>query len=207
MSLRLLAAAAASLALVGCVSLLPKTPAAQLYRFKADLGPAAAAPAGRRVDVALAPLSFTQAAAGDRLLIVDGAEAAFIADTRWVAPADALFRESLMRSFDSAPGTRLLEPRQAPAASLVMDVRVDTFEAEYRAGMKAAPTVVVGLNVRLVRVPDRVVVAEKQFQSEVKAGDNRLSAIVPAYDAALTQALKDLVAWTDQIATRAAPAG
>lgn len=202
----LIAAAVAVLSLGGCISLLPKATPADLYRFQANVPVQAGSGAGQRVDVTLGAVQFTQASAGDRILTVDGSEAAYIAGARWVAPADALFEESLLRAFDSATVARVTQKREAPASNLTMDVSVDAFEAQYRSGMKAAPTVVVELDARMIRYPDRVVVGEKRFHAEAPASDNRVTAIVPAYDAALTQALKDLVAWTDQEAAQRPPA-
>jgi cholesterol transport system auxiliary component len=195
---------AAVLTLAGCVSLLPKAEPAQLYRFQANL-PAAGGPStGPRVEIALAPVQFAQAASSDRLLTVNGSEAAFIADSRWVAPADVLFRENLLRAFDSAGVARLADRAQAPASSMTMDVAVNDFEAQYRSGMNAAPTVVIQVNARLIR--DRAIVGEKRFTGEAQASDNRMSAIVPAYNEALTQVLKDMVAWADQTASQTPPA-
>src|SRR5262249_43075361 len=152
----------------GCVSLLPKEPAAQLYRFSANVPPAAAENPRGRVDVALSPIGFTPAAAGDRILTANGDEAAYIAQSRWIEPAQSLFEEAVNRAFESGSGTRLVERRMS-SAPLLLDIDVDTFEARYLAGPNAAPTVVVGLRARLSRYPGRTIVGERTFRSEVAA--------------------------------------
>ena len=46
-------------------------------------------------------------------------------------------------------------------------------------------------------------VTERIFEKQVTAGDNRVSAIVPAYDRAVAEVLKDVIAWTNGLATPA----
>jgi cholesterol transport system auxiliary component len=197
-------AVSAAAGLSACVSLFPKAVPAQLYRF----GPAVTAtdgavPAGRRVDVALGPVEFTQAAAGDRLLTMTGNEAAYISGARWVTPAEDLFADAVQRSFGNASTVRLVDRRQATASSLMLDLKVETFETRYDNGDKAAPTVSVAVHARIIRFPDRAVIGDRVFQVNQPAGDNRVGAIVPAYDGAVASVLKDLTAWTDQVAASA----
>ncbi len=44
---------------------------------------------------------------------------------------------------------------------------------------------------------DRLLAGSNQFEARVRARDNRVSAIVEAYDQAVSQALGELVAWTN----------
>ncbi len=192
------AALALTLALGGCVSLFPKSNPAQLYRFQ--VAPAEAPSVGARTSVALAPLEFNPAASGDRILTSDGSELAYIGDSRWISPAVDLFGDALEGAFSGAAKVRLIERRQATGSTPVLSVKVDTFEARYLSGPKAAPTVTVGITARLMRYPDRAILGERRFEATQAAGDNRVAAIVQAYDGATGQALKDLVAWTDATA-------
>jgi cholesterol transport system auxiliary component len=190
-------------ALAGCVSLFPKAPPAQLYRFEPEITESSAPPSENRIPVSLSAVAFTQAGSGDRILTMTGDEAAYIEGARWVAPAESLFEEAMTRAFaGSAVATRLVERRQSASAKMVLNVTVERFEARYEAGPKAAPTVVVALRAQLIRFPDRAVVGAKSFRAEQSAADNRVSAIVAAYDQDVTSVLKDLTAWTDQTATQ-----
>jgi cholesterol transport system auxiliary component len=191
---------ALTFALAACVSLFPKEPPAVLYRFEPQLPEASADAASvRRTPVLMAAVDFNQAASGDRLLTVDGDQAAYIEGARWVSSAQALFEESLARAFArESMSTRLVERRQAASARMVLNVAVENFEARYVAGPKAAPTVVVALRAQIIRFPDRSVVAARTFRAEQPAGDNRVSAIVTAFNGAMTSVMKDLTAWTDQ---------
>jgi cholesterol transport system auxiliary component len=205
--LSLLALAAASAGLAGCVSLLPKSEPVQLYRLSP---PAAAAQAGgapetARIDVALAPTEFPRAAAGDRILTFTGPEAAYIADARWVAPAQILFAEALDGAFSNqARNVRLQAGRGEHGAPLVLDLDVREFAARYDNGGAGAPTIVLSMDAKLVRFPDRKLIGERSIRVEQRATENRVRAIVPAYQAAMDQALGELVGWTDATATAAA---
>ncbi len=184
--------------LSGCVSLFPKAEPAQLYRFQGDFAEPAQATNSNRTPVAMSPLAFTEAASGDRLLTMTGNEAAYIGGARWVASAQELFQEALGRAFArNSTAVRMVDRRQSASANMVLNVDVETFETRYVAGPNAAPTVVVSLRAQVIRYPERTVIAEKTFHAEQPASDNRVSAIVPAYGAAVTSVLKDLTAWTD----------
>ncbi|HEY3812713.1 MAG TPA: ABC-type transport auxiliary lipoprotein family protein [Caulobacteraceae bacterium] len=191
------AAFAASLA--GCVSLFPKEPPAQLYRFTPQMEPSSASIDAQRIPISLSPVEFTAAASGDRILTMTGDEAAYIGGARWVSTAQTQFDEAVNKAFDdTATATRIVERRQAGASKLTMNLSVETFETRYDNGPTGAPKVVVSVRAQLIRFPDRSVVGENVFRSEQPVSDNRVGAIVQGYNAAVTSVLKDLAAWTDQ---------
>lgn len=188
-----LAAGAVALSLAGCISLFPKAKPAQLYRFGVDTPPAAAAP--RKTTIVKGIVDFERAAASDRILTSDGDTVAYIADARWVAGAPVLFDEALERAFQNTPSAPLLVGRaRGTLDTLVLALDVSTFETRYTGG--ASPTVVIEMKADLVRPGTRETVAEKVFRIEKPASDNRVSAIVQAYDAAVSQVLNDLAGWT-----------
>ena len=193
-----LAVATLAVALSGCISVFPKTKPATLYRFgDADLT-VAKAPAGARFGVLKAPSAFTRAAAGDRILTVTNGEVAYIADARWVSPAFVLFEEAVARAFENDPGlARLIGRGEVAKADLVLRLEVRTFEANYVNGPKSAPEVVVRVRGVLNRNSDRALVGDQIFEAKVKAADNRVSAIVPAFDQANAKVLSDVVAWVN----------
>ena len=195
---RLAVAAATALALSGCISLLPKTKPAQLYRFGQP--PAAAATAsspGVQLGVFRANGVFQGEAGGDRILTVTGGKAAYIAQARWVAPASVLFDEAVLAAFDASPGhVRLISRGEQGKADYALRIDVRNFETHYDAGPDSAPTVLVRLRVALAR-SDRTGGGDAILESRVTAGDNRVSAIVAAYDKATAEVLGKLVAWTN----------
>lgn len=201
--LRLALAAAAAVALSGCVSLLPKTKPVHLYRFGADAAAPADAAAGT-VGVLRANGSFQREAAGDRLVTVTDGKVAYLAETRWAAPAAALWDEAVAGAFDADPGpTRLIARGERGSPDYVLRLDVRAFETRYDHGPKDAPTVVVRVRAVLTRNSDRSLVAEKIFEARAEAARNRVRAIVPAYDRAVAEVLDGLVTWTNAQATPA----
>jgi len=197
--LRLMAVAATALSLSACVSLLPKTKPAHLYRFGQPISAAAiSAPIGQ-VGVFRGAAVFQREAAGDRLLTITDGKAAYVAETRWVAPASVLWDEAVVAAFDADPGPVRLIARGEPAsAAYVLRLDVRNFEAQYDRGPKAAPTVVVRVRGAITSGIDRGLVSEKLFEKRVAADDNRVGAIVPAYDRAVAEVLAEVVAWTNE---------
>ncbi|MFC3077514.1 ABC-type transport auxiliary lipoprotein family protein [Phenylobacterium terrae] len=196
-----LAAVLAAMSASACVSLLPKSDPAVLYRFDVDpVGGEAQAPANQ-VGLLKPPARFPQASAGDRILTVTGGQAAYIAAARWVAPASVLFDEAVARGFDGNPGAaRLVTRGEVARADMALRLDVRTFETVYDSGPEAAPQVVIRVRAALTRANDRSLVGERMFEQTVRAGDNRVGAIVAAYDQAVTTIVRDLVAWTNQAA-------
>jgi cholesterol transport system auxiliary component len=205
-SLRVLSLTALAVSLSACISLFPKSDPSQLYRFDGAAPTAAGeapAPSGR-FGVTRANGSFVQSAASDRILTVDGDQVAYIAESRWVSPAAVLFNEAMTRAFDANTGAaRLMSRGERGRADYFMRVDVTRFEAVYDRGTKAAPEIAVTLRVALVRA-DRTLAGSTLIEANVRAADNRVSAIVAAFDQAVGQALGELIAWTNQ--TGATPA-
>ena len=192
-------AAIAAVSLSGCALLSSPDPV-QLYRF-GDTASPVAAPVASPVQIKLRALEMPQASQGDRLLGVTGSEAAYIAGARWVSPALMLYSDALETSFGSQARTvRLIGRRELTPTTRLLDVDVRAFETRYDyAG--AAPTVVITVRARLLRFPERTVVSEQTFTVSQPAGENRVSAIVEAYDLATRDVNTQIVAWTDANAT------
>lgn len=199
--LRLLGLAACGLALSGCISLLPKTKPAHLYRFGQPAGSEATTAPQGQVGVFRTNATFQRESAGDQILTITNGQAAYVAETRWVAPAAVLWDEAVLAAFDADPGPVRLVSRGEPASvAYVLRLDVRNFEARYDHGAKAAPTVLVRVRAAITRGIDRSTVAERIFEKQVPAADNRVGAIVPAYDKAVGEVLKEIVAWTSETA-------
>jgi cholesterol transport system auxiliary component len=196
-SIKLAAAAAGAFALAGCALLSSPDPV-QTYRFG---GPAAAASAAEGQaglhPVSLRRVEFPEAVEGDKILGVTGTETAYIAGARWVSPAADLYMESLENAFSAqATRVRAIGPRELSRGEHSLNVDMRAFEARYDApGL--APTVVVTARVRLLALPDRSVAAERTFTVQQPAAENRVSAIVEAFDIATRDLNTQIVAWTD----------
>jgi len=198
-ALRFAVVAASALALSACVSLLPKTKPANLYRFGQPIAAeAVTAPIGQ-VGVFRTIAAFQRESAGDRLLTITEGKVAYIAETRWVAPAAVLWDEAVLAAFDADPGhVRIISRGEPASAAYILRLDVRNFEAHYEHGPKAAPTVVVRVRATISATAGSAPIAEKIFEKRATAGDNRVRAIVPAYDRAVAGVLADVVAWTNE---------
>lgn len=189
----------AAVALSGCISLFPKSDPAQLYRFDgADLEPVAANTGAESFGVFRGRIGFQSEAAGDRILGVVGNETAYIGESRWVAPASVLFDAAVARAFDSNSGpARLVTRGEFSRAQYGLRLDVRRFEAVYDQGREAAPSVTVEVRAVLSGFRERNLAGERIFTARVRAGDNRVGAIVNAFDQAVGQVLGEIVAWTN----------
>ncbi|WP_372707519.1 ABC-type transport auxiliary lipoprotein family protein [Brevundimonas sp.] len=193
--MRLTTLAVAALSVSGCALLSSPDPA-QTYRFGGGAEPSGAA-LSSPVQVVLRRAEFPEAVEGDRLLGVTGTETAYIAGARWVSPAADLYMESLENAFAAqATRVRLIGPRELTRSTRSLDVDVRAFEARYSVP-GAVPTVVVAARVRMLILPERTVAAERVFTVEQPAGENRVSAIVEAFDVATRDLNTQIVSWTD----------
>lgn len=196
--MRILAAASLAAGLAGC-SLLSSPEPVQLYRFgDTDLPPTA--PAADRTVVVLNPIDFAEGAGGDRILTASGGQVAYLAGARWIGPSEQLFRSAVETQFlRSGRSVTLSDRREAPRSGLALDLDVTSFEARYDNGIEAAPTVVIAARARLI-APDRTVAAERTFQVQQPASENRVSAVVDAFDGATNDFTGQLAAWVDTTA-------
>jgi cholesterol transport system auxiliary component len=192
--------AAMMVPLAGCISLFPKSKPSQLYRFEVPAAAASTETNSAQIGVLLSPIDFQEASAADRILTMTGGEAAYVKSARWVSPAAVLFEDAVNRAFDAAPGNvRLVHRGDVAKAQFALKVEVRKFETHYD-DPKAIPETAVEVHAMLSRNNDREVVGDRVFSSTVRAGDNRVGAIVPAYDQALGNVLTELTGWVNSTA-------
>lgn len=210
-SLQLGAVVGVVAALSGC-SILKTPPPVQMYRFGLPMeAPSTTTDTPAPVAVSVRRIDFPAASGDERILGVTGTEAAYIGGARWVSPAATLFDDSLKAAFaQRADRIRLLDRREPGAAPVVLQVSVTTFEARY-AAPGAAPDVVVTARAQLrLTPPERGTGAgqatplrsvERIFTVTQPAGENRVSAIVAAFDTATRDVNTQIADWTVQSAS------
>ena len=76
-----------------------------------------------------------------------------------------------------------------------LKVELREFQAEYF-NAAATPTINVRINVKMVQMPQRTIIASQGFDTKRPAPSNRMSDIVQTFDAALGIVLRDVVIWT-----------
>jgi cholesterol transport system auxiliary component len=193
--LRLFALGVAAVALSGCITLFPEAKESKLYRFEI---PAGVEVADKAFEVTRGQVAFNQAAASDGMLTITNGEAAYIDGARWVSPAEKMFEEELFRAFQSGPA-RLAARGQIGKSKWIMRLEVQRFEAVYKGDPESAPTITIQIKATLARNARDGQTVDEVFLAEVPAADNRVSAIVPAYNQALTKALTDLTTWVGTV--------
>lgn len=195
---RLLPAAAAVLAIGGC-SILSEPPAEQLYRFGASPSPAApeSTPAAPALGLGMEQGAFPREADGVRILTTEGSQVAYLSGARWAAPADNLFETAVLRAVrDASPDIALFPRGAGGGADHLLRVDVTRFEADYVNGAGAPPTVRVRASASVFARVGHRLIAQREFAADQPAVDNRVSAVVGAYDAAVSDVTRQIGTWT-----------
>lgn len=198
MNRSLLIAAAAALPILSGCALLSSPDPVQMYHFGGQAPAEARAPIAQPVAMGLRRIEMPQASRTDRIVGVTGSEVAYIKGARWVSPADDLYTEALENAFAArAQRVRLVGPRELTTAERSLDVDMRAFEARYDAP-GAAPSAVITARAQILSREDRSVVAERTFSVSRPASENRVSAIVQAFEAATADINAQIVDWADQ---------
>ena len=194
----------AAVALSGCVTLLPKTKPAQLYRFgytpehveqKAQAAATAGAVGKAPTGIVFGTVTFPQDSAGDRIVTVEGSEVAYVAEARWTSSASGMFKDAISTGFARSGQTVTLEPRGPTAANFRLDISVRKFETNYT---RNRPTVSVALDARLIRLSDRMVVGQKFISADVPVRKSDMSLMADGYNDATTQVVTGLIAFSEE---------
>ena len=116
----------------------------------------------------------------------------YYADVRWSGPLDEVLQDLTVQQFHINPGLHNVSADVSVFASTYwLEIEVTDFQAEYSAA-GGAPTVHVHLRARVGTAGDRHVLAQFEPDVHEAAADNRMSAIVEAYNRAADQALSDI---------------
>ena len=120
----------------------------------------------------------------------------YYAESAWTDNAPAMVQTLLIESFES---TRRISAVGREAIGLRPDFILKTdlreFEAVYN-GDNPVPTIWVRMNAKMVRMPDRRIIASETFGSEMPANGGTLKDVVEAFDEALGKVLKQVVLFT-----------
>lgn len=194
---RAVLASLGGLALAGCESLLPGSgPSPRLYRLTPK---STFATGGDPVDWQL--LVETPYASASLNTVRIGLMSAatrfdYYARANWTDRAPLMVQTLVVESFENS-GRIVAVGRETVGLrpDFVLKIELREFQAEaYRASGQHEPRV--GFSVKLVEMPNRLIVASTVIERKGSADPNELSAIIQAWDDALGSALKELVGWT-----------
>jgi cholesterol transport system auxiliary component len=190
------------LALSGCGSILtPPTPPPALYRLTPATdfaAPARALPLQLAVDVpsAEAALDTTRIALSRSPTTLD-----YFAASAWTDRLTTSMQALLIATLDNAHGLAAVGPAAgALRADVVLLTELRHFEAVY--GSAGPPQWHIDITAKLVKLPERTILAEREFVGDKAASRNDLPAIVEASDLAWHEVGKNIADWT---ATTLAP--
>jgi cholesterol transport system auxiliary component len=118
----------------------------------------------------------------------------YFARAAWTDTAPSMVQTLLVESFENT-GKIVAVGRQSIAlrGDYVLVTELREFQAEYDG--KPAPEIRVRLNAKLIRMPQRVIVANHTGESVLPAENGSLEAVVTAFDDALGKVLKRTVEW------------
>ena len=127
----------------------------------------------------------------------------YYAGARWVDVVPIMVQNLLLESLDNAAKLDVLGREVVGVrADYALLIHIREFQAEYSEG--EPPTVRVGLQARLVRLPRRTSIAATSTAFTIPVANGSLPAIVTAFDDGLGKALRRLVEWTVEEVAKAA---
>jgi cholesterol transport system auxiliary component len=184
-----------ALALAGCASLLTEKPKPLFQLTPKSTYPAGLPhlPGQLLVDLPLAPggLDTERIALSRSPVSLD-----YFADGEWTDRATRLVQTALLESFENSRTVTAIDRETIGlSADLVLKTELRHFEAVYDSP-NGPPQVWVGLNARLVKMPERKIIAQQSFEARAPAAVNNISDIVVAFDEALGKVMKETVTWT-----------
>ena len=182
--------------LAGCGGILSEVPKRQIYRtnpsfvFACPL-PRVAAQLVVAVPTAPAGLDSDRIALSRAAVSLD-----YFADAQWTDRVPLLVQTALVEGFEKSAAIPAVGPESLGVrADFVLEVAIGDFQAIYDSP-DGAPRIVIRFNAKLVRIPERRIIAQTSVTREAKAAATALPEIVRAFDSALGSAVEEIVTWT-----------
>jgi cholesterol transport system auxiliary component len=120
----------------------------------------------------------------------------YYAAAGWTDRAPLMVQSLIVDSFQNTRKiVSVARDTSAVRPDYVLQTELREFQAEYFHD-KGPPIVRVRIAANIVAMPDRLIIASRSIERCFRAKENKLPAIVRAYDEALGSVLKRLVAWT-----------
>jgi cholesterol transport system auxiliary component len=134
-------------------------------------------------------------------------ELRYFDNANWTDFAPKMVQSLIIESFENSGKIVSVGREQIGLRSdFVLKTELREFQAEYEEPIPAstkelgpdapAPWARVRINAKLVKMPQREIIAHQTFERRVRAKENRMSAIIDAFDEALGKTLKGVVIWT-----------
>ncbi len=141
----------------------------------------------------------TTAAALDtsRIALAPGPqEISYYADVTWVDRVPNLVQSAIMRGFEQSGRVRAVALATAGVrGDFALRLTLYDFQSEY-GPRDDAPSVVMALNAKLVRLPRRDIVASREFTATSPVVGDEIADVVAAFDAVVAETTAALIDWT-----------
>ena len=198
LSRRLAVAAVAMLAVAGCAKLFTETPR-PLFQLSAPTDFPPTLPRTQAQIVVDAPYA-AEGIEARRIAVVRAANGLdYLADGDWSDRTPVIVRTVLVEAFENSKAVGAVGPNTLDLRpDFEIDGELRHFEAIYDSSAAAggAPTVWVSLAVKLIRIPERKILAQTVINARQPAAANATPQIVAAFNDALGSAAKQVVQWT-----------
>jgi len=183
----ILVAAASISTLSGCTGSFfeSKVPVPQVYVLAA--APPATEGEPSNTDIAVGIPSAAPGLDTERIAVLrDANRLDYYVGAVWGDTAPHIFQYFLVSSLQRSNGFRSVTTEQSRvSADYVLDLDMQDFQAEYADASR--PSAHVGVAVSLLRIKDRKLIGNWRFAVTVPAADNRLGAVVAAFQTASQQ--------------------
>jgi cholesterol transport system auxiliary component len=192
---RLMAALLCTLLLAGCANVLPgRGVPPKLFSLSPKSTYSAGLPTVNWQLVVEVPITAETLDTARIALSRDRYTLDFYGNARWAERAPVMIQTLLVESFENT-GKIVAVARQATdlRADYVLKTDLREFQAELSADGR--PTVRVRINAKLVKMPERIIIAAFKSERAVVAESSDLIAVVGAFDTALGKVLKQVVEW------------
>ena len=120
----------------------------------------------------------------------------YYAGVAWVDDASNMVQRLLIESFENSD--RIVGVGRDGVSfrsDYTLKVELREFQAEYFDGAEV-PTINVRINVKMVQMPQRTIMASQGFETKKRAPSNKMRDIIQTFDSALGIVLRDVVIWT-----------
>jgi cholesterol transport system auxiliary component len=191
----ILSGGAMMLSACGSLQLIPKPQEPQLYLLRPQILVPAGAPVSWRLAVgipeATASLDTTRIALSRSATTMD-----YYANAAWDDRLPLLLQKLLIETFDGS-GRIVSVGRDTGGleTDYLLQAEVRNFEAHYDTP-EGAPKIVVSIQAKLVRMPQREIVATLNATQQTQAAANNLDSVVLAFGQAAAPAIAQITSWT-----------
>jgi len=154
--------------------------------------PSASSSTPLAADLAIGRPNMAPGLDSERIAVVDGRQLDYYRGARWGGRSADVVQTLLVDSWQDQQLFRSVTAEQARvSADYMLDIDVRDFQAEQGGG---APQVNVQMVGRLIRIIDRRLVGTYQAQAQVAASEERMGAVVAAFESAAQRVALDLAA-------------